>query len=110
MSSKQYLKEFRNKQQIKDDQINYLLADVEKNLEEYRNSLEQKERQLFEARKILISAKQSYDNTVAENRNLKAYIASLKEHIEKEQVHFIEKQKQNSYKYKKKQSQKNIKK
>ena len=41
MSSKQYLKEFRNKQQIKDDQINYLLADVEKNLEEYRNALEQ---------------------------------------------------------------------
>ena len=44
MSSKQYLKEFRNKQQIKDDQINYLLADVEKNLKEYRNALEQKER------------------------------------------------------------------
>ena len=31
MSSKQYLKEFRNKQQIKHDQINYLLADVEEN-------------------------------------------------------------------------------
>ena len=101
MSSKQYLKEFRNKQQIKDDQINYLLADVEKNLEEYRNSLEQKERQLFEARKILISAKQIYNNTVAENKDLKAYIVSLKEHIEKQQVQFIEKQKQNNYKYKK---------
>ena len=98
MSSKQYLKQFRNKQQIKDDQINYLLADIEKNLEEYRNTLEQKERQLFRAR-ILISAKQSYDNTVAENKNLKAYIVSLKEHIEKQQVQFIEKQ--NSYKYKK---------
>ena len=48
----------------------------------------------MEARKILISAKQSYDNTVTENRNLKAYF------IEK-RVHFIEKQKQNSYKYKK---------
>ena len=99
MSSKQYLKEFGNKQQIKDDQINYLLEDVEKNLEEYRNTLEEKERQLFEARKILISAKQSYNNTVAENKNLKAYIVSLKEHIEKQQVQFIEKQ--NSYKYKK---------
>ena len=101
MSSKQYLKEFRNKQQIKDDQINYLLADVEKNLEEYRNALEQKERQLSEARKILISAKQSYYNTVAENKNLKAYITTLKEHIEKQQVQFIEKQKQNSYRYRK---------
>ena len=101
MSGKQYLREIRNKQQIKDDQINYLLADVEKNLEEYRNSLEQKERQLFEARKTLISAKQIYNNTVAENKDLKAYIVSLKEHIEKQQVQFIEKQKQNSYKYKK---------
>ena len=101
MSSKQYLKEFRNKQQIKDDQINYLLADVEKNLEEYRNALEQKERQLSEARKILISAKQSYDNTVAENKNLKAYITTLKQHIEKQQVQFIEKQKQNNYRYRK---------
>ena len=78
-----------------------MLADVEKNLEEYRNALEQKERQLFEARKILISAKQIYNNTVAENKDLKAYIVSLKEHIEKQQVQFIEKQKQNSYKYKK---------
>ena len=101
MSGKQYLKEIRSKQQLKDDQINYLLADVEKNLEEYRNALEQNERQLSEARKILISAKQSYNNTVAENKKLKAYIVTLKEHIEKQQVQFIEKQKQNSHRYRK---------
>ena len=101
MSGKQYLREIRNKQQIKDDQINYLLANVEKNLEEYRNALEQKERQLPEAKNILISAKQSYDNTVAENKNLKAYITTLKERIEKQQAQFIEKQKQNSYRYRK---------
>ena len=63
--------------------------------------LEQKERQLSEARKILISAKHSYDNTKAENKNLKAYISALKEHIEKQQIQFIEKQKQSSYRYKK---------
>lgn len=44
MSGKQYLREIRNKQQIKDEQINYLLADVEKNLEEYKSALKQKER------------------------------------------------------------------
>ena len=44
MSGKQYLKEIRSKEQLKDDQINYLLADIKKNLEEYRNALEQKER------------------------------------------------------------------
>ena len=30
MSGKQFLREIRNKQQVKDDQINYLLVDVEK--------------------------------------------------------------------------------
>ena len=89
MSSKQYLKEFRNKQQVKDNQINCLLADVEKNLEEYRNALELKEKQLFEVRRILISAKQSYDNKLAENKNLKAYISSLKAHIEKQQIQLL---------------------
>ena len=38
---------------------------------------------------------------MAEKKNLKAYIVSLKEQIKKQQVQFIEKQKQNSYKYKK---------
>ena len=32
----------RSRQQIKDEQINYLLGDVEKNFEEYRNALELK--------------------------------------------------------------------
>ena len=55
------IKDFKNRQQLKDEEINYLLADVEKNLEEYKNPLEIKEKQLSEAKKILISAKQSYD-------------------------------------------------
>ena len=101
MSGKQYLREIRNKQQIKDEQINYLLVDVKKNLEEYKSVLEQKERQLSEAKNILISAKKSYDNTVAENKNLKAYISTLTEHIEKQQIQFIEKQKQTNYRYRK---------
>ena len=45
--SRQSLKNFRNSQQIKDEQINFLLADVEKNLEQYRISLEDKEKQLI---------------------------------------------------------------
>ena len=72
------IKDFKNRQQLKDEEINYLLADVEKNLEEYKNPLEIKEKQLSEAKKILISAKQSYDKTVAENRDLKAYNRTFK--------------------------------
>ena len=101
--SRQSLKDFRNTQQIKDEQINFLLADVEKNLEQYRISLEDEEKQLLEAKKIIISAKKSYNKTIAENKNLKAYIISLKEHFERQQLKFFElqKQKQTPKKYKK---------
>ena len=75
--SRQSLKDFRNTQQIKDKQINSLLPDVEKNLEQYRIALEEKEKQLLKAKKIIISAKKSYDKTIAENKNFKAYIISL---------------------------------
>ena len=44
--SKTSLITLRNRQQVKDDQINYLLGDLEKNLEDYRNALEIKEKQL----------------------------------------------------------------
>ena len=85
-----------------------MLADVEKNLEEYKIALELKEKQLSDAKKILLSAKQSYDKTVAENRELKAYIENLKQHIRQQQVQFLEKQR--NYYQEKKLPQKNIKK
>ena len=90
--SRQSLKDFRNTQQIKDKQINFLLADVEKNLEQYRIALEEKKK-LLEAKKIIISAKKSFDKTIAENKNLTVYIISLKEHFER-QLKFFELQKQ----------------
>ena len=40
--SRQSLKDFRNTQQIKYEQINFLLADIKKNLEQYRIALEEK--------------------------------------------------------------------
>ena len=91
--SRQAIKDLRSRQQIKDEQINYLLADVEKNLEEYKIALDAKEKQLSEAKKILISAKQSYNKIVAENRDLKAYIENLKQNFQQQQVQFLEKPK-----------------
>ena len=55
---------------------------------------------------ILLFAKQSYDKTVAENRDLEAYIESLKQRFQQQQVQFQEKQKTII----EKQHQKNIKK
>ena len=53
----------RTAQQIKEEQINFLLEDVEKNLEEYKKALDLKE----------------YDKTVAENKELKIYIGNIKQ-------------------------------
>ena len=50
------LKDFRSRQQVKDEEINYLLADIEKILE-YKLAFESKEKQLSDAKKILLSAK-----------------------------------------------------
>ena len=83
----------KSRQQVKDEKINYLLADIDKNLEEYKIALETKERQLPDTKKILLSAKQSYNKTVAENRDLKSYIDNLKQYIQQQQVQFLEKQK-----------------
>ena len=58
---------------------------------------------------MLLSAKQSYDKTIAENRELKAYIENLKQHMQKQQVQFLEKQR-NYYQQKKKENSKKIQK
>ena len=71
----------KTRQQIKDEQINYLLRDVEKTLENYRQNIQLKEKKLSDSKKILLSAKQSYNKIVAENKELKAYIESLKQHF-----------------------------
>ena len=69
-----------------------MLGDLEKDLEDYRNALEIKEKQLSDAKKILLWAKKTYDKTVSENRDLKAYIESLKQRFQQQQVQFLERQ------------------
>ena len=84
---------FRNQQKIKDKQINYLLGDLEKNLEDYREAIEIKEKQLAEAKRILVAAKQSFDKVLQENRDLKAYTENLKLHFQQQQANFLNQQK-----------------
>ena len=43
----------KSSQQIKEEQINFLLEDVEKNLDEYKKALELKDKQLSDVKKIL---------------------------------------------------------
>ena len=49
--SRQSIRNLKSRQQVKDEQLNYLFADIEKNLEEYKIALETKERQLSDAKK-----------------------------------------------------------
>ena len=93
-----YKKQNRTTQQIKEEQINFLLEDVEKNLEEYKRALVLKEKQLSDAKKILASAKNSYDKTVAENKELKGYIQNINQRFQnyqqqQQQAQFLENQK-----------------
>ena len=49
--SKKLIKEFRSRQQVKDEQVSYLLEDVEKNLGEYKIAVQLKEKQISDAKK-----------------------------------------------------------
>ena len=81
-----------------------MLEDVEKNLEEYKTALKSREKQLSYAKKFLVSAKNSYDRTVAENKELKPYIQNIKQ---RQQAQFLENQKKNKKNPKKKKKKKN---
>ena len=65
----------------------------QKKLGEYKFALKAKEKQLSDARKILLSPKQSYDTVVKENSDLKVYIEKLRQHFRQQQVQFLKEQK-----------------
>ena len=50
--------------QIKEEQVNFLLEDIERNLEEYKNAIEIRDKQLADTKKILKKAKISYNSVV----------------------------------------------
>ena len=60
----------KSTQQLKEEQINFLLEDIEKNLEEYNKALALRDNQIAKA-KILQGTKKSYDSVVQENHQLK---------------------------------------
>ena len=84
-------------QQIKEEQINFLLDDVKKNLEEYKKAIDLKEKQLSDAKKLLLPDKKSYHKRVAKNKELKIYIENIKQRFaqyqQQQQAQFLEKQK-----------------
>ena len=78
-------KAFKNQQKIKDKQINFLLGDLENSLEQYKDSIQNKDKQLAEAKGIIVSAKQSFDKISQENKELKAYIVQINKQFQQQQ-------------------------
>ena len=68
----------KSSQQIKEEQINFLFEDAEKNLDEYKKALELKDKQLSDIKKILQNAKVNNTSVVRENQELKKYIENIK--------------------------------
>ena len=73
------LRPTRSTQKIKEEQINFLLEDVEKNLEEYKKAIESRDKPLSDIKKNLQGAKKSYNGVVKENIELKKYIENIKQ-------------------------------
>ena len=75
----------RSIQKIKEKQINFLLEEVEKNLEEYKKALQIKDKQLSNIKKILQGAKKSYDTVVNENTEFKFFFENIKQRYQQYQ-------------------------
>ena len=58
-------------EQIKEEQVNFLLDDIEKNLGEYKTAIELREKQLADTKRTLKGTKVSYNNLLKENKQLK---------------------------------------
>ena len=79
------LRPSRSTQQIKEEQINFLLEDIETNLEEHKKAIELKDKQLSNIKKVLQGAKKSYDSVVVANKQLKEYVANIKKRYQEYQ-------------------------
>ena len=71
------VKQNKTSQRTKKEQINFFLEDAEKNLDKYKKAVELKDKQLSDAKKILITAENSNDKVVSENKELKTYVENI---------------------------------
>ena len=71
------LKPTKSLYQLKDEQVNFLLEDIEKNLEQYKKIVETKDKEQKQ-KEILQGAKNSYETLTNENKQLKEYIVKIK--------------------------------
>ena len=72
------LRPTKSAQQLKDEQINFMLEDIEKDTENFMLVISEKEKQLRDLKKILFAAKASYKKVTEENQQLKQRTVLIK--------------------------------
>ena len=60
------------------------MRNLEKSLEQYKESILQKDKQLSEAKRIILSAKQSFEKVSQENKELRAYILQINKQFQQQ--------------------------
>ena len=60
------------------------MSNLEKSLEQYKESILQKDKQLSEAKRIILSAKQSFEKVSQENKELRAYILQINKQFQQQ--------------------------
>ena len=73
------LRPSKSAQQLKDEQINFMLEDIKKDIENFKLVISEKEKQLRDLKNILLAAKASYRKVTEENQQLKQLIVLIKE-------------------------------
>ena len=65
------LRPAKSAQQIKDQQKGWMLEEIEQDIEQFEKIIDSKNKQLFDLKTILKSAKSSYQELTKENKQLK---------------------------------------
>ena len=65
------LRPAKSAQQIKDQQIGWMLEEIEQDIEQFEKTIDSKNKQLFDLKTILKSAKSSYQELTKKNKQLK---------------------------------------
>ena len=62
-----------------------MLEEIKQDIEQYKNRIETKNKQLFDLKNILKEAKASYQEITKENKQLKQYITNIKQRKSQQQ-------------------------
>ena len=65
--------------QIKDEEIEEMLEEIEKDIENFKIMISEKDKQLHDLKNILQAAKTSYRKVTEENKQLKQHITIIKQ-------------------------------